>query len=187
MKWKIIVMLSLFCSLIYAQDVTVKADTDPDANLDQYKTFYWASQVDNKLDSGFYFVHDLTLKEDVRDAVQHEMEGRGYKADPVNPDLIVNFRVFEEPSTLKGYETYGDTYWSGQTVTDRDNLLTYEVQPGTLLISLLEKTSGHIVWQGFASGLLKGEDFEKDEAKIKQAVNLVFEEYDHRADGLSSR
>jgi hypothetical protein len=187
MKWKIIAVLSIFSSLLYAQDVTVKTDTDPDSNLDKYKTFYWASQVDDKLDSGFLFMHDLALKEDIREAVKHEMEGRGYKVDQANPDLIVNFRVFEEPSTLKGYESYGTSYWSGQTVADRENLLTYEVQPGTLLISLLEKKSGHIVWQGFASGLLKEKEFEKDEAKIKQAVNLIFEEYDHRADGYSSR
>lgn len=187
MKWRIVVMLSLLSSLMYAQDVTVKTDTDPDSNLDKYKTFYWASQVDNKLDSGFYFLHDLVLKEDIREAVQHEMEGRGYKVDAANPDLIINFRVFDEPTALKGYESYGTSYWKGQTVTDRENLLTYEVASGTLLISLLEKKSGHIVWQGFASGLLKGEDFEKDETKIKQAVNLIFEEYDHRADGYTSR
>ncbi len=62
--------LLLTASLTQAQDVTV--DTEKKLNIDfsKYKTYTWASQVDNKLDPGFYFLNDLELKQRIRDAVK---------------------------------------------------------------------------------------------------------------------
>ena len=46
---------------------------------------------------------------------------------------------------------------------------------------MADRESGQVVWQGFASGLIENNTFVKDEGKIHEAVNLIFEEYDQRA------
>jgi len=51
----------------------------------------------------------------------------------------------------------------------------------TLLVSMADRESGKVVWQGFASGLIENDAFIKDEGKIREAVNLIFEEYNQRA------
>lgn len=189
MKWVGIVTLLIGMGYTgYAQNITVQANRNMDTDFDEYKTFHWASHVDSELQEGtLYFLNDLALKQDIREAVEYELEARGYKQDETNPDMVVNFRVFEEPTTLKGYESYGTGYWTGEQIREPDELQTYEVEAGTLLISLLDRESGEIIWQGFASGLIEEDTFVKDETQIKEAVNLIFEEYGFEARDYTSR
>jgi len=159
----------------------VSSDRSPNTDFDKYSTFYWSSQADAWLDEGMYFLNDLGMKAMIRDAVKGELMGLGYQIQSYEPDMIVNFRVFREPVTLRGYEGYGETYWGDERYLDPDDTTSYQVDAGTLLISLADRESGDVVWQGFASGLIDNNEFVKDEGRIREAVNLIFEEFDQRA------
>jgi hypothetical protein len=165
-----------------AQSITVESDRAMDADFSKYKTFYWASQVDMWLDEGLYFLNDLTMKSMIRDAVKAELMGLGYTLQSDSPDLIVNFRVFDKPVTIKGFEGYGTSYWGGdQRYHAISDTTSYDVEAGTLIVSLADRESGQVVWQGFASGLIENDTFVKEEGKIREAVNMIFEEYNQRA------
>ena len=170
----------------YAQTITVAADQRLDTDFSRFKTFNWTSQVDSELDEGYYFLNDLILKSQVRDAVKSELMGLGYTLD-ANPDLLVNFRVFDRPTRIKGHEGYGVTYWGDEQYRLISDTTSYDVEAGTLLISLVDREDGAIVWQGFASGLIENDKFIKDESSIHEAVNLIFEEYNQRAREYSKR
>jgi hypothetical protein len=150
----------LMVSITYAQqNVTVRSVQANDADLDNYKTFTWASHVRNQNDNGRFCANDMSLKQGIRDAVQHELEARGYKMVEEGGDLIVNFRVFEEPVSLTGYDAYGEGYWgTGEVASTAGRVATntqpIDVEAGTLIISLLDRAEGQLVWQGFASGLI---------------------------------
>ncbi len=171
----------LMASLTQAQNVTVDAEKKLNFDFSKYKTFAWASQVDNKLDPGFYFLNDLELKQRIRDAVKSELEGRGYKYQRRAPDLIVNFRVFEKPTTIKGYTGYGTTYF-GKELRDPEDQKTFDVKAGSIIVNLIDVKTGQAVWRGLASGITSDNGFDRDQNKIKQAVNLIFEKYAYRAD-----
>ena len=164
-----------------AQSITVASDRQLETDFSQYKTFYWSSHVDQWLDEGMYFLNDLTMKSMIRDAVKGELMGRGYELQSHNPDVIVNFRVFDEPVTLRGYEGYGTTYWTDERYRQVDDTTSYNVEAGTLLLSMADRESGKVVWQGFASGLIDNNAFVKDEGKVREAVNLIFEDFNQRA------
>lgn len=170
-----------------AQTITVESDRRLEKDFSEYKTFYWSSQADAWLDEGMYFLNDLGMKAVIRDAVKGELMGLGYQMQSHEPDLIVNFRVFEQPVTLKGYEGYGESYWTDERYREIDDAKTHEVEAGTLLISMADRESGKVVWQGFASGLIDSNKFVKEEGKIREAVNLVFEEFDERAKEYTRR
>lgn len=184
MKNRILVVLMLVGSAFAAnaQTVTVKADRALDTDFSDYNTFYWSSQADAWLDEGgLYFLNDLGMKAMIRDAVKGELMGLGYHLQSHEPDLIVNFRVFDRPVTLKGYEGYGTSYWGTETYRGIDDAANYEVEAGTLLVSMADRKSGKVVWQGFASGLIENNSFVKEEGKIREAVNMIFEEFGERA------
>ena len=164
-----------------AQSVTVESDRNIDTDFSEFKTFYWSSQADQWLDEGMYFMNDLTMKSMIRDAVKGELMGLGYEMQSLEPDLIVNFRVFDKPVTLKGYEGYGTSYWGDERYREAEDTTSYDVEAGTLLVSMADRESGKVVWQGFASGLIEDDTFIKDEGKIREAVNLIFGEFDQRA------
>ena len=166
---------------VYAQKgITVRSVEADDVDYSKYKTFNWASHVSNDLDAGIYFLNDLILKAQVREAVKGELMGLGYDEVEENPDLLVNFRLFDQPVTLKGKEGYGENYW-GTADYNLPGETTYDVESGTLLLSLADRESGKVIWQGFASGLIDNNQFIKDEGKIREAVNLIFEDFNKRA------
>jgi hypothetical protein len=175
------------CSITFAQKITVEANQSADADFTKYKTFNWSSQVSDELDPGFYFLNDLVLKAEVRDAVEGELNGRGYKRAESAPDMIVNFRVFEQPATLRGFEGMGDNYWGNNEATGANSQIEYNVKPGTLMVNIVDAKSGQVVWQGFASGLINDNKFIKDKVQVREAANLIFDRFDERADGLSRR
>lgn len=164
-----------------AQNIRVEADKTLDTDFGKYESFYFSTQADAWLDEGMYFLNDLHMKAVIRDAVKAEMLGLGYDLQSNEPDLIVNFRVFDKPVTLKGYEGYGESYWGDEKYREAEDTTSYNVEAGTLLVSMADRESGRVVWQGFASGLIEDEKFIKEENEIRQAVNLIFEEYDQRA------
>lgn len=164
-----------------AQSITVASDRVLNTDFDKYKTFGWASQVSSELDEGLYFLNDLVMKSKIRDAVKAELMGSGYELSSDDPDLIVNFRIFDKPTTLRGYEGYGTSYWGDEEYRQISDTTSYDVEAGTLLVSMADHETGQVVWQGFASGLLEDNSFIKDEAKIHEAISLIFEDYNQRA------
>jgi hypothetical protein len=52
---------------------------------------------------------------------------------------------------------------------------------------MIDRKNGSIVWQGFASGLINNDQFIKEEGKVREAVNLIFEEYPYRATEYTKR
>jgi len=178
----IMAMLLVTTGLAGAQNVTIDADKKLNTDFSRFKTYTWASQVDSKLDAGLYFLNDLALKERVRNAVSFALDGRGYKLNRQSPDLLVNFRVFDKPATIRGYSGYGTTYFGNNEVRQPEDLTTFEVKAGSLIVNLIDTKTGQIVWRGLASGLTNANGFDGQENKIKQAVNLIFEKYAYRAD-----
>jgi len=177
--------------LIFSANAQIIVESDQVANADfsKYKTYSWASQVDSELDPGYYFLNDLIMKAMIRDAMKDELKNLGYQMDRDQPDLIVDFRVFEEPVTLKGFEGYGTTYWDDNGYNYRQISDTvYHVKAGTLLVSMADLKSGQVVWQGFASGLIKNNNsFNKDEAQIHRAIRLIFDDYNQKARGYTRK
>lgn len=179
----ILVLIGLSFTL---QAQTYKSDRNLSVNISEdYDTFAWSTHAANEQD--VYFLSDALIKSELREAIKYELESRNYQHTESNPDLIVNFRVFEEPLTFKGYEkTYADrNYWGPNEI--RKNMVglipepelreyedqeKYFMDAGSLLVQLVDAESGEIVWQGIATEMLK--ENKKDE--IKQTVQTLFGE-----------
>jgi len=179
------VLLAGNASLAQTRQILVESDKALNQDFGKFRTFDFSSLIVHDLDVHVYFLDDFVLKSQLREAIQEELMGLGYRRDNNNPDLIVNFRVFEEPTTLKGFEGYGRSYWGNIKYRQISDLTTYDVKAGTLLISLLDRKNAQVVWQGFASGLIDNDKFIKDKATIRQAVNLIMDEYGVRANTYS--
>jgi hypothetical protein len=181
------VVLVMASNVLLAQEITIQIREDTEVDLAHTKTYGWASQVDHALDAGNYFLNDIVLKTDIKDAVREELEARGYRQESTSADIIVNFRVFDEPVVLSGYEGYGAAYWGDVEFQVPADSANTELDAGTLIISIIDRRAGRLVWQGFASGLMENNKFVKDEGKIRNAVNLVFEKYNYRASEYTKR
>ncbi len=163
-------------------DGSIGADS-PD--FSKYKTYSWASQVQNEQNST-YFLNDLVFKTMLRDAVAHEMASRGYTYQQGSGDLVVNFRVFEQPTELRTNENLGQGYWGASEPYIYNSQRQGEVKldSGSILVQMIDRQKGEEVWQGYASGLTDGNVFNRDKDRIYQAVGAIFDKYNYRADKL---
>jgi hypothetical protein len=171
---------------LFAQSISVRSDR-ADVEFSGYRTFDWADQVDNQMDSGYYFLNDLILKAQIREAVRNEMMAVGYTPDDNRPDIIVNFRLFDKPVILRSMDDYGSDYWGATSYSNIGDNTSYEVEAGTLLVSLIDRESGRVVWNGFASGLIDNDEFIKDEGKVIEAVSMIFDDYNQHAKDYSRK
>jgi hypothetical protein len=178
-------LLAILVNVTYAQTITIDADKKLNTDFSKYKTYAWASQVDNRLDPGMYFMNDLALKERIRNAVGYELDGRGYDYSRQSPDLLINFRVFDKAATLRGFSGYGTTYFGTTEVREPEDATTFEVKPGSVIINLVDTKTGQVVWRGLASGLTTNNAFDRRNNKIREAVNLLFNKFNYRADNYS--
>ena len=176
------VLLLTSCSRQVNNAVTIDAEQKQGIDFSKYKTFTWASQVDSKLDPGFYFLNDLELKDRIRTSVADELEGRGYKMNRQSPDLLVNFRVFDKPTKIETNADYGDGYYGNGEVGSTDGMNAVNAAAGSIILNFVDRKSGQVIWRGLASGLTNANGFDRDRNNIKEAVNLMFKKYDYRAD-----
>lgn len=113
----------------------------------------------------------------IKEAIQYELDARGYKRSENQGDMLISFLVLEQPASLRTTNGYV-TVSSGEKVRTEDNVSYTDVKPGTLIINLINGKTDKQIWQGFASGILQPDDM-RDESKVRQAVSSIFSKFNH--------
>jgi len=80
------------------------------------------------------------------------MEGRGYRRDDVNPDLLVAYKIFDRSTQIKGFNAEPTTTTTSEVRQPQDTI-TYALKPGTVLITMVDAKTSQVVWEGYASGV----------------------------------
>lgn len=186
-------VLGLFLFVISCGPSTTQKigkNVDPEAlNLKDARTYGWIGSIDKIPEThvfvsptGVYAFNNESARRRIKEAIEYELNARGYKA-PVSgadPDMEISFFVSEQAGTLRRTGSY--IMVQGDPVIDRDNVEEVPVEPGTLIINITDNKTDKMVWQGFASGIIKPEEV-NDEVKIRQAVSSIFSRYNFKAPG----
>ena len=171
-------LLMVRCTTSYS----VLTDYDRDAEFENYTTFYWAdefqqehshSQEDEPL---FY---NTLMKKRLKEAVQREMEGRGYVLSRENPDLLVSPQVMVE-ERISGSQNYNPGFYGWWYGGPAMNSNISQDKEGDVVIDLIDRRQKQLVWQGYAPGVLETKMKNREET-LKNAVTLIFSEYGRRA------
>jgi hypothetical protein len=161
-------------------------------NLEDVKTYAWISDIDEipdvrmfrTLNGTFYFNNESARKK-IKDAVEYELNARGYKMPNASgePGMLVSFYVSEQGGTLR--KTNGYVNIRGEVVIPSENVEEVAIEPGTLIVNVIDNKTKKMVWQGFASGIIKPEEL-NDRLKIRQAVSSIFSKFDYDAKDSNS-
>lgn len=190
-KFFLLLGLSTMVLLSCAQKkVIVAADENlENGHFDTYSTFTFASHINDASNNLFFWDSEL-MKIAIKNEVLAELEALGYDyVQNDNADLLVNFRVYDQDFELKGWTgNSGDAaYWVPLSTFEAGvpgNAKTYNLKRGTLLVQLADMDQGIVVWQGYASGIVKNAQFlDNDEERIDEAVEQIFDKYPYMAPG----
>jgi hypothetical protein len=211
---KMIILIVCAGQLLHAQDVKVNGNTKLNTDFRKYKTYSWAKpdvmsqgreyeiysfyeepmlKKSNRRNSDRYIYSynviipssNQMVNTTIKDAIANELEGRGYTPS-ANGDLLIAYRVLEGKARMKGYKNDNPTMVVGGEVREPSDTATYMLQPGTLVISLIDAKTSEVVWDGFASGLYQQNAFVSDATKLKSAIHMMMEEFKYRGDKMKA-
>jgi len=160
----------------------VGKNADLSENFKSIKTYSWTTDIDNiPSDQIFigpnnvYIFNNESGRKRIKDAMQYELNARGYTMNRTNPDMLVSFFVTEKPGRLRTTNGYV-TLSSGEKVRTVDNVSFTDVKAGTLIINFIDEKTNTQIWQGFASGILQADQM-NNETKVREAVSSVFSQF----------
>lgn len=178
-------ILLLSTAVIHAQEVGT--DRELHIGVQDYKTYAWAKEID-QIPSDAVFVgpngvmvfNNQSTHGHIKEAIQYELDARGYKMVENNPDFLVNFVVTEQPAEIMTYNGYHLVQHGMDTVRTEENVEKTPISTGTVMINFIDFKTSQMAWRGFASGALKP-DMVHDQSKIRGAISSIFQEYNYTA------
>lgn len=166
--------------------VVVGSDFKLGEPISKFKTYNWVTSKDNIPKNqvfigpgGVYIFNNPSTRSQINEAIEYELSARGFKKDTAKPDMLINYLIFEQEGELKTFNGY-HLINGVDSVRTEDNVSSVKVKPGTLFVSINGGASNGVVWQGYASGILSPRGI-KDPAKIKAAVQQIFNEFKYKA------
>lgn len=165
----------------------IRTDYDPSADFSAYETYGFPDELGT--DRAGYSTLITTY---FRQAVDNEMQSRGYRYTEDKPDLLVNFfanarhvtTVRSRPRMWVSYGYFGYRYgmYSAWPLYAED-VDTVHYRIGTANIDIVDADRGQLIWEGVAEGRLTRDIMEHPRPAIESVVADLFSRYPGRAPG----
>lgn len=140
----------------------VKTEQDWDTDFARYRTYAWRKGVPAR---------DPAIERQIHAAVDFELPFKGLKKEEEasSPDLYISTYAAVEEQVVDswGYET-------GTSGAARSRAGALTLPTGTLVVDLVDATSGTLVWRGQATKAL---DHQVSEATLRKVVRDIFRHY----------
>jgi hypothetical protein len=159
---------------------SVNALQDDRADFSRYETFGFHPQLILEGDA-----YDKLATRYIKEAIAAQMQSKGYRYAQ-NPDLWLNFNTYTQEkirvrSTPQPFPYYHFRYnygvWPSYPMVETR---VDQYTEGTLNIDAVDRSANTLVWEGIAIGKLNKNTMDNLQAKIKQAVSLIFEQFPPR-------
>lgn len=166
----------------------VSTEADPRADFSQYRT--WAFYTPLALESHGY---ETATSEVAKAAIRAQMESRGYRYQPQDPDIWVNVNAYLQRRTdvsttptvdyayyysYRGRGYVAVPYWNERTHVHR-------YTEGTMNVDIVDRRQNRLVWEGIAVGRVGRNTPAERDARINATLAEIFARYPHRA-GMSA-
>lgn len=162
----------------------VQTFADASVNMQKFQTFGFHSPLGTDRD-GFQTV----LSQQLMASTRREMEARGFRYDPANPQLLVNFGTSVDerlqvttvpaPTTSMWGSPWGwrgGFYqpWPGQPMNETR---VTQYQQGTLTIDIVNPATRQLVWEGVVTGRLSQNAVRDPATAVDGAVTAAFAQF----------
>ncbi|MGV3657712.1 MAG: DUF4136 domain-containing protein [Chitinophagaceae bacterium] len=162
-------------------------EKDDTVNFSNYKTYTWVDTKEKEESKG---ANSLT-EQHIRKAVDEELARQGWRKSSNQPDVLLSYDVlveralkqnrepvYTQPFTRTFYNPYtrrwGYIYYPSRFAGyDR---IQYEVQEGTVTISMIDAASEKTVWQGWTTDEMASRNLTGKE--IQASVKSIFRKFD---------
>ncbi len=183
MLGKLVVVVSI-CLLSACSSVKVSTDYDAGSDFSALKTFSW---YEPSITETTRYAASEIMDRRIRGSIEQGLVGKGFNTVTSTPDFYVNYSVTTEDKidvdTYNTYAGYAPGWgWRGgfgyrgmyigmdMVTTDVD---VDQYKEGTLILDIIDPTSGQLIWRGLASKRLPSST---NPEKMNELVNKVVTE-----------
>ncbi len=117
------------------------------------------------------YIDSTLLCSDIQEAIRHQMEARGYKVANRGPNLLISYNIFRNDLRFRGYQDWVVSEDGDATYKRID----YNLDEGTLMISLIDADTYQVIWKGYASRVTRNPNFKNN--YFKGIVRSIFDQY----------
>lgn len=168
-----LLLFFLVALLLAGCRVEVKDTYDHTVDFSKYKTFCWMTGCEFKF-NGPKYLDDSLLRESLKTALVEELESKGLKEDPNNPDLLVGFTITVKDEQAVIYHRAEDTPVYYQPLETEREVINY--LKGTVIIGMVDREKSKMVWQSVAVSYMElNPDF--SEKNIHKGIKLVLRNF----------
>jgi len=154
---------------IAACKIEIKESYDHTVDFSKYKTYCWMTGCEFKF-NGPEYLYDTTVSEKIKSALAQELESKGLKEDPGNPDLLIGFTITVKDEQAVIYHRAEDSPVYYQPLETEREVINY--LKGTLIIGMADREKSQIVWQSNAISYMElNPDF--SEKNIRKGIKKV--------------
>lgn len=161
----------LFATVISCGSLRVSSDYDQKIDFSSYDSFAFFKPGIDKVE-----ISDLD-KRRILHALEDALQTRGFVASE-NPDLLVSFQTQakENINVHHNYPHYGWGWgWHPYGFYHHPHVSTQT--QGILYIDLIDAQTKHLVWQGKGIGVLRDGSVAEREARIREFVQEILNQY----------
>ena len=168
---------------------TAHVQKDKSANFSQYKTYSWVEKVKPK--NGKANHRNDMAEQNIRDAVNEQLQKKGYVESESNPDVLVSTDLLLEKNMQEQKDpvysqSYTRSYYNPRTRRVStfyypSEFMGYDsysktVKEGTVTVTMIDAKTDKAVWQGWATKQLNKNNI--TEKEIDQNVKSIFKKFD---------
>ncbi len=181
MPMKIIYFLALIVvflsSCLGYKELPVEYDYSYKGNFKKYRTFEIMRPVG---------VEDTTMVNAVIEkSIISRMKFLGYKQTDNRPHLIIGFKMYGDSLRFNGYDQPEIEEWVKSQKEDIEyDSRKLDLKTGTLLIQFFDRRQNRSIWQGYATTLFGGINF-NNERHLRNAVISILDKYRFMAEGFT--
>lgn len=173
--------LSIFLTILLISGTAIAQDNEEviskeneTAELDGKESYAFGNNFMNLEDEQWYTFSTLHSSM-VQNAIVHEFDTYGYDFNTENPELLINYMIFDEKYNEK-YGYYKDPYTVDQNVGE-ENILA-QLEDGSLVVSMIDPDNGKALWVGYVPDAVEPEDnLRKQQIDIRNSVANVLESF----------
>lgn len=178
MKPEYILMLLFVAGLACGcSSVKVTTDYEPDFDYSGLETFAWLPEPPRP--TGHALIDSPLFGARVRDAVNAELERRGYrKVESAEADFLLQYyagtKTVTKIDTTHRYH-YG-AHWHGRGYAETTTVREYE--KGSLVLDIVDAESRELVWRGVGEArLYENRTPEERAERMREAVESILDEF----------
>ena len=183
-------VLTVFAALLFAGCAgNAHIEKDKNADFSKYRTYSWVDKTEVKEEKKNRR-NDLT-ETNIRNAVNEELQKKGWQQAKSNPDVILNYELVVEKNQVQQQDpvysqSYTRSYYNRYTGRVHSfyypsqfmgyDSYTTTVKEGTVTITMIDSRTDKTVWQGWTTSEVNGRDITSRE--IDKNVKTIFKKFD---------